>query len=97
MPDTFEKPVSDKLDYTIDWSDYCDKYADTIVSSDWSASPATGIVLSNGSNTPKTTKIWAESGTLMQKYKLFNTITTAGGRIATRYITVEIKKEIGNA
>lgn len=96
MADEFRKPTADKLDYQFDWQDWLIPISDTIATSVFTRSPASGLTISSSpapSNTPQTTKVWLEAGTVGQKYKVFNKITTVGGRIRTRWINVIISEE----
>ncbi|MFE7797072.1 hypothetical protein [Nocardia sp. NPDC057440] len=94
MADEFRKPPGDKLDYQIDWDDWLSLISDTINASTWTADPTTGITISGPpapSFTPVSAKVWISGGTLNQNYTIYNTITTVGGRIRTRYITLFIR------
>ena len=72
------------LDYELDWAPYLD--SDVIGSATWEV-PA-GLVSEAEANTTKTATIWLSGGTVGVRYSVVCRITTAGGRIDDRTITV---------
>lgn len=76
----FEQTELDELDYQVLWAPWLG--ADTISVSSWSV-PA-GLTKISDTNTATTATIWLKGGALNTRYRLRNTITTAGGRKKTR-------------
>lgn len=87
----FKDPVAFK-DYGFNWIDFLGA-TDTIASSVWTVSPATGIVLSAASFSATATAIWAAGGTLNARYVLTNHITTVGGRVEEKSLLIVIRDE----
>lgn len=81
-----DKDPDAKLDYIIDWSEWLD--TDTISASDWVV--PTGITEESDSNTTTTATIWLSGGVVGSVYAVANRITTVGGRIDDRTITVKV-------
>lgn len=78
---TFQKDPSDVLDYIVDWTSWLGG-ADTIATSAFTV--PTGLTMDSKSNTTTTATVWISSGIASQSYTVENTITTAGGRTASR-------------
>lgn len=95
---TFIKDPDETLDFRISWADSGANdgsstdtgwlIGDTIVTSTWIV-PA-GITEVSESNNNTDAWIFLSGGTLGEKYRLTNRITTAQGRTADRSITIEI-------
>lgn len=91
-------PVKDPdevLDFAIDWSDALD--GDTISSSTWSVDAdnddaVLDISVSGhpASFTDTTATLWCESGTAGVRYKLYNTVVTAGGRTLQESVYIKV-------
>jgi len=77
---------SDNLDYTFDWTDWL--AGDTIATSSWTA--AAGLTEGVNANTTTTATVWLSGGTAGVSYVVTNTVTTAGGRTASRSFYVDI-------
>jgi len=88
---TFEKDPSEKLDFTIDWSNELNDVADSIASSAWTV-PG-GITEVTDTNTSTAATIWLQGGTDGDSYTLINQITTANSppRIYRQPIIVSVK------
>jgi len=82
----FTQDPSARLDYTVDWS--AELGTDTIATSTWVV--ADGLTASAQSNTTTTASVFVSGGTAGVSYILANTITTAGGRIDTRHIQLNV-------
>ncbi len=78
-------------DYEFDWSEVLD--TDTILTSTWSVTTGTGLVINTpaASHTTTTCTFWASSGTLGVTYYVLNRITTAGGRTYDRTRKLKMK------
>jgi len=87
-PGKYSQRVNELLDYGIDWSTELPT-GDTIVASTWVGD--TGLTLSNESFTTTTTTVWVSGGTKNYLYRVLNTITTAGGRVAVGKLYFRIK------
>ncbi|WP_063042140.1 MULTISPECIES: phage fiber-tail adaptor protein [Nocardia] len=97
MADEYTKKSDSKLDYIFDWQDWLAAHAggDQISTSEWSTSPADSeidIESTPATKTAVTTTVWIAGGLVGQKYKVFNKITTVGGRIETRWILLRISE-----
>jgi hypothetical protein len=82
----FEQTELDELDYQILWSAWL--AGDTITESTWSV--PTGLTKGSDDKTATTTTVWLSGGALDTRYRVRNTITTAGGRTKTRSIFLTI-------
>lgn len=88
-PGRYVQRANEVLDYAIDWSDFLPD-GDAIVSSMWVGNP--GLALSQMSLTATTTTVWVGPAVYPDCiYSVFNTITTVGGRTATRELHFRIK------
>lgn len=85
---TFKKDPDATLDYTVDWTAYLAAIADTITSVTWVLSP--GITKASQSNTLTTATAFVSGGVEGETETLTCRITTAGGRIDDRTITLKI-------
>lgn len=96
MPLSFPAKDPDEiLDFTIDWTERLD--GDTISSSSWAVDAdnddaVLDISVSGhpSSFTDTTTTLWVESGTDDVRYKVFNTIVTAGGRTMQEAVYIKV-------
>lgn len=80
-----------KLDYSIDWFEWLDEIGDEIATSTWTVS--SGITISASpapTNTTTNATVWLEGGT-DGVYNATNTITTVGGRVDERTITIRVQ------
>jgi hypothetical protein len=84
----FTKDPNATLDYSVDWTNWLD--TDTIASVVWVV-PA-GITQSSVSNTTKVATIWLSGGTTGKFYNITCRITTTGGRIDDRTITITVRE-----
>lgn len=89
MPDKYVKDPAARLDYTWDWSDWLADVADTIESAT--------VTLPDGLTTDRDPAIgdtavtqWVAGGVLGSTYRMVCQITTAGGLIDERSITLAI-------
>ena len=87
QPAWFTQGVSEVLDYSIDWSCWLPT-GDTITNSVWTSD--TCITLGDESFTGTTTTVWVSGGAAHYLYLVFNTITTAGGRVISRPLRFHI-------
>lgn len=94
MPDQWHKPTADKFPIQLDWTAWLTLVNDTISTSTWICVPGTGgLVAASPAPSvlnPLCTQVWVESGTVGQKYRLFNRIVTVGGRTRTKEVHVTI-------
>jgi hypothetical protein len=90
-PSFFIKGPNAKLDYMVDWYSRGYLGADIIVTGTWSV-PA-GITKVAETFTSGTCTIWLASGTVSNSYDLINRITTFGGRIDDRTITILVAQK----
>lgn len=90
-PATYTQYSTDLLDYGIDWSDFLPT-GDAIVTSTWAADP--GIDIGQFAHTETSTTVWVSGGTPAHSYRVFNTVTTEGGRDTTRMLTFKIKTTV---
>lgn len=81
----FHKDPNATLDYSINWEDWL--AGDTITASNWSATA--GITIVNNFNTATSTSVWLSGGTARDDYIITNAITTAGGRVDDRSISIK--------
>lgn len=77
-----------KLDYSIDWFEWLSAIGDEILTSTWTVS--SGITKETESNTTTNTTVWLSGGT-DGVYNATNTITTVGGRVDERTITIRVQ------
>lgn len=82
------KDPNSTLDYQLDWSEWLG--GDTIQTSVWTV-PA-GLTYESDSNTSTSTTVWVSGGTDGSVHIATNRVTTAGGRIADRSITFQLKE-----
>lgn len=81
----FHKDPNATLDYSINWEDWL--AGDTITVSNWTATA--GITIESASNTTTLASVWLSGGTARDNYTITNAITTAGGRIDDRSISIK--------
>lgn len=86
--ESYEKRPEEKLDYSIDFSDYLTGLSDTL--SSYSLSVDTGITVVSDSEANNIVTVWLEDGTKGNRYKVSATITTGAGRRKTGAIEVII-------
>lgn len=84
---TWEKDPQALKDYVFDWTPWLD--GDTISTSVWTL-PA-GLTLSYEAKTATSTAAWISGGANGQRYTVSNKITTAGGRVEVRSLTLLVK------
>ena len=85
---TFVKDPNAVLDYQLDWTPWL--ATDTITASVWTL--PSGLTQQSASNTTTTATIWLSGGTAGVKYPVTNRVTTAGGRVDDRTITISVKE-----
>ena len=83
----FTKDPQATLDYSIDWSDWLS--GDTIINSVWTVPVELQSSRLSEFNTTQTV-VWLEGGEENITYQVKNTITTAGGRVDERTMTVKV-------
>ena len=83
----FPKDPDAKVDFGIDWSQWL-VAGDSISSSAWTVS--SGITVDATSHSTSATKIWLIGGTAGESYNAANRITTNGGRVDERTITITV-------
>lgn len=85
----FQKDPDAQLDYIIDWSSWLN--GDSIVLSSWIV--PSGITLVDESFTNSNSTIWLSGGTIGQRYRVTNRITTntSPPRIDDRSIIIAIR------
>lgn len=76
------------LDYTVDWSAWLG--ADTI--DDLTVTAPDGITVDSSTNTTTTATAWLSGGTAGESYDVVFQVTTAGGRIDDRTITLMVRQ-----
>jgi hypothetical protein len=74
------------LDYAVDWEAWLG--TDTIASVAWTV-PA-GLTLDAQSHTDTVATVWLSGGTAGQSYALGCAVTTAGGRVDERTLTIVV-------
>ena len=89
MTATFIKDPSARKDYAIDWTEWLD--GDTIDTVEWTVPD--GITEYATSNTTTVATIWLTGGTAGKEYAVVCQITTDGGRIDQRTITIRVKEQ----
>lgn len=87
MP-TYKKDPNARLDYQFDWTLYLTPLGDTIASVSWILS--SGLTLVSSSNTSMTATAFVSGGTAGSDETLTCRITTTGGRIDDRSVTLKI-------
>lgn len=83
MPD---KDPAAKLDYMFDWTTWLDD--DVIEDATFTA---VGVTAEAGDIANKTAVVWVSGGTAGQRYDVTCHITTAGGRVDERSITIPVR------
>jgi hypothetical protein len=84
----FKKDPNATLDYTFDWSPYLTAISDTILSVTWITS--SGLTLGTVSKTTTTATAFVSGGIVDATETLTCRITTAGGRVDDRTISLTI-------
>lgn len=84
----FKKDPSATLDYTFDWAPWLTPLADTISSVQWVLGD--GLTKVSQSNTASAATAFISGGTVGTDAQLTCRITTAGGRIDDRSVTLKI-------
>ena len=77
------------LNIGLNWADWLE--TDTITVSEWTADAE--LTLSRKQNTTTTTSCYVEGGILGKSYQITNKITTADGKVDTRYVTIVIDNQ----
>lgn len=85
---TYKKDPNATLDYLFDWEAWLTEVSDTIMSVDWVLSD--GLTEVSSSNTTTGATIFVSGGVLDESETITCRITTAGGRIDDRTITLKI-------
>lgn len=85
---SYKKDPNATLDYTVDWGPYLTPLGDTIASVLWVLS--SGLAQVSVSNTTTAATIFVSGGVVDADETLTCRITTAGGRIDDRTITLKI-------
>lgn len=84
-----DKDPDETLDYTLDWSRWLS--TDTIQASTWAVPD--GLTEDASSHGDDTATVWLSGGTVGTAYTLVNTITTTGGRVAERSVSLRIRSK----
>lgn len=85
---------NEKLDWHNDWTDW-NEAGDTISQSQWTIDkpdPLTDAVLTGPTFTGLLTTVFVSGLQLGYSYRLWNKVTTAGGRIGEREITLRCER-----
>ena len=77
------------LNIGLNWAEWLE--TDTITLSEWTAD--TELTLSRKQNTTTTTSCYVSGGILNKTYQITNKITTADGKVDTRYVTIVIDNQ----
>jgi hypothetical protein len=101
----FTKDPNGRLDYVLDWSAWLSPFSDQISGATATVSPTGGLSISGVygsgfSNTAQVTlsngttlvTLWASGGTAGSSYDVTVRVTTTGGRIDDRTITITCKE-----
>jgi hypothetical protein len=83
-----EKDPDEKLDYSIDWSDWLG--GDTIASSDWTVERG-DVTLSGKTNSTTGATVWVDAGTAGKVNHVVNSIVTAAGREAQAALDITVR------
>jgi hypothetical protein len=87
----FDKDPDAHLDYSLDWAAWLGE--DTIASSLWVLpDTADDLTVTTSSHTPTVATAWISGGLVGSRYKVACRVTTAGGRVDDRSITLKIKE-----
>lgn len=86
----FVKDPNAVLDYTLSWDAWLVD-GDTITTC--TATATTGITVQSVSNTTTDSTVWLAGGTSGQSYDVTMRVTTNGGRIDERTITITCKEQ----
>lgn len=84
----YKKDPNATLDYSFDWGPYLTPLGDTIVLVEWVLTA--GLTKVSQSNTATTATVFVSGGVLDEVESLTCRITTAGGRIDDRTISLNI-------
>lgn len=84
------KDPNAKKDFGLDWSDFLTT-GETITLSTWEV--PTGLTKHDDSISSAVCLVWISGGTAGQNYTITNSITTSGGRIDERSITLPVKEQ----
>ena len=90
----FLHDLNAKLDYTVDWSPWLEDQSDTIASV--VVTPSSGLTVTSQSNTTTTATAWVTIDSGVSKGRLLTLafrITTAGGRIDERTLTIRAAQQ----
>jgi hypothetical protein len=82
------KDPAETIDVGIDWGTKWLPAGDAISASTWT--PPAGLTVTSDSHTATTTAALVSGGTAGASYDLVNHITTTGGRVGERTITVDV-------
>lgn len=81
------------LDYLLNWSEWLSS-GDSVDTSTWSIEAISGdtdpLTTTSSASSATTTTVKLSGGTIGNLYKVYNTITTAGGLTDRRYFRVKI-------
>jgi len=85
MPDSYLKDPQAVLDYGVDWSLWL-AGGETISTSTFTVDA--GLTKNSQTNTTVSATVWLSGGTIGQRYKVVNEITTTAGRTNDATFTV---------
>jgi hypothetical protein len=88
MATSFKKDPDATIDYTVDWEDWLAPIEDTIDTVEWI--PDASLTVESQSNTATAATAFVSGGVVDEAPILTCRITTAGGRIDDRSITLKI-------
>jgi hypothetical protein len=86
--------ADERKDFTIDYTQFL-ATGDVIVGSSWASD--TGLMLTSPTYTTTSATVFVSGGSANYAYRLFNTATTAGGRVVTRRIWIRITGSLAPA
>lgn len=89
---TIERDPNAVLDYTIDFTDWCDAQADTIAAHTITVVGCTVAPLGSSHDSKKVT-VWISGGTVGTPASATARVTTAAGRVDDRTIYFKIKEQ----
>lgn len=91
MTSPFLKDPGDRIDYTINFTDWLN--GDTITGTPSWTVPS-GLTLYAQSNTTTAATVWLSGGTNNEEYVVVCQITTTGGRIKQQGFIVKVKDDL---
>lgn len=87
MASYFTKDPDEALDYVIDWTAWL--RGDTVTGASWVVTA--GLTKADEAFTGQTATVWLSGGVAVTQYAATCTVTTAGGRVGERSITITVR------